>query len=233
MTSNKENQYIKYLENEVGKFKANQDTRCEYLVNEVSDLTINNILDVGCGAGQELLPFADMEGVLCIGVDVEESAGRIFRKYLAEKHYSIMPAFICSRGEEIPFDNHTFDVVICRVALPYMNNRRAIAEMSRVIRPGGVLLLRTHTPNFYLGMMIRRSREMSLKGIAYPIICFIGGTWHWITGRQLERGLWKGKEIFQTTGLLKKELRHLNMQIVKNELSQDGEARSYVIEKIK
>ena len=40
----------------------------------VADLSIRRVLDIGCGAGQELRPFAS-EGVLAIGVDPSPEVG--------------------------------------------------------------------------------------------------------------------------------------------------------------
>jgi hypothetical protein len=43
------------------------------------------------------------------------------------------------------------------------------------------------------------------KNIAYPVICLAAGVWHSLTGRQLNGGIWNGKEIFQTREFLIKE----------------------------
>ncbi len=44
--------------------------------------------------------------------------------------------------EELPFDNHTFDAVICNHVLEHVpNDRKAMTELHRVLAPGGWALL--------------------------------------------------------------------------------------------
>ncbi|MEI9811588.1 MAG: class I SAM-dependent methyltransferase [Acidobacteriota bacterium] len=47
-------------------------------------------------------------------------------------------------GEALPFRDASFDFVFSRVALPYMDISVAVAEMHRVLRPGGELWLTLH-----------------------------------------------------------------------------------------
>jgi SAM-dependent methyltransferase len=43
--------------------------------------------------------------------------------------------------EAIELDDQTFDVIVCSNVLEHVDDRRALAEMHRVLRPGGVALL--------------------------------------------------------------------------------------------
>ena len=50
-----------------------------------------------------------------------------------------------SDAQELPFPDACFDTVVCTLALCSIpDDRRAIAEMKRVLRPGGRLLLLDH-----------------------------------------------------------------------------------------
>lgn len=226
-------EYLNYLRQELALYEeeaASANNLSSF--NATVDLKIGKVLDVGCGAGQQLLPFSRMNNVQCFGLDVMAEAGEIFSDFFSLSGENVSNvAFIRSSGEEIPFEDNTFDVVICRVALPYMDNKKAISEIGRILRPGGRLLLKTHTPMFYIGMMKRRIRDLSIKQMIYPVICLIGGTWHWLTGKQLKGGLWKGKEVFQTTGIVTREAGESGMRVVSEETSSDREAKSYIIEK--
>lgn len=195
---------------------ARRDAESRYLfVNAVKNLEVKRVLDVGCGAGQELLPFVEKTRAFCVGVDAARELGAVGTQFLKETNAGNRVAFTRSFGERLPFAGRSFDVVLCRVALPYMHNREAIAEIARVLRPGGIFLLKTHAPAFYFGMIRRRFKSFSPKQIAYPLICLAGGAWHSLTGKQLRNGFWKGKEVYQTTGFLKREL-------AKNDLRIDG-----------
>lgn len=190
--------------NEALKRFAGKDPATRYnLVDAVSGLSVERVLDLGCGAGQELLPFLERTGAICVGVDIGEELGRVTSGTFGGEPRA---SFVRSSGACLPFADESFDVVLCRVSLPYMNNRAAIAETARVLTPNGVLLLKTHSPRFYFAMLRERLGSMNPKMVAYPLICLAAGVWHSATGKQLENGIWKGKEIYQTHAFLKAEL---------------------------
>ena len=139
--------------------------------------------------------------------------------------------FARSAGENLPFADASFDAVLCRVALPYMHNAQAIAEVSRVLRTGGVYLLKIHAPAFYFGMIRERAKTLSAKQIAYPLICLAGGMFRRITGRQLQNGLWRGKEVFQTRQSLRSELAKNNLRIEKELADTNLQTPSFLIVK--
>lgn len=208
--SNKSN-YRQYAEQIIAGYpESNQP---DLLIDAVKDLEIKRVLDVGCGAGQEMIPFAERRGVFCVGIDVGAELGEVGNGFVGELGQADRVNFARSQGSDLPFASASFDVVLCRVALPYMNNKKAIAEVARVLRPGGVYLLKTHAPAFYIGMLKRRLGTFQIRQYAYPLICLAGGLWHQFTGRQLEHGLWSGKETYQTGGFLKRELAKHGLEI--------------------
>ena len=225
--------YQEYAQNAIANF-ALKDAESRYLfVNAVKDLRVERVLDVGCGAGQELVPFVEKTGAFCVGVDVAAELGAVASEFFKRINSENRVAFTRSDGESLPFAAESFDVVLCRVALPYMDNRRTIAEIGRVLRPGGVFLLKTHAPAFYLGMIRQRWKSFSPKQIAYPLICLAGGTWHLLTGKQLRDGFWKGKEVYQTRGFLEREFEKNNLRIIGFLSDTNVETPSFVIKKVK
>lgn len=200
-------------------------------VNAVRDKNPQRILDVGCGAGQEFLPFLEETDAFCVGVDAAEELGAVTRGVFGEKGFENRFAFVRSFGEKLPFAGESFDVVLCRVALPYMNNRETIAEIARVMRSGGVFFLKTHAPAFYFGMIRQRIKTLNPKQIAYPLICLAGGAFHSLTGRQLLDGFWKGKEVFQTRRFIEKECARNNLSVEGFLSDTNPETPSFVIVK--
>lgn len=186
------------------------------------------VLDVGCGAGQELLPFLEKTRAICVGVDVADGLGTVSRSVFGGKS---RVAFVRSLGEQLPFAEETFDVVLCRVALPYMNNVRAIAEVARVLKPNGVYLLKTHAPPFYFSMIRQRISSLDPRLLAYPVICLAASVWHMITGRQLERGFWRGKETFQTSSFLKREFERNGLRIAGYAADNNRQTPSFLVVK--
>ena len=179
----------------------------------VKDSKIETVLDLGCGAGQELFPFLENTNAFCVGVDKGAELGKITGEVFSAKGFSERAKFVRSGGEKIPFADETFDVILCSVAIPYMNNRETIREVARVLKKDGSFILKIHSPVFYLSMIASRLKTLSPKMVAYPLICLIAGIYHHLTGRQLERGFWEGKEIYQTRGILRRICAEHGLQI--------------------
>jgi SAM-dependent methyltransferase len=220
--------YEVYARQSLEEFAARKPAERFLLVEAVKDLKIERLLDLGCGAGQEILPFLEKTSAFCVGVDIASEIGKVTRKIFSEKKRAV---FIRAKGEKLPFADESFELVLCRVALPYMNNRQTIAEVARVLKKNGVFLLKTHAPEFYLAMMKARLKTLNPKKMAYPIICLAGGLWHVLTGRQPEKGFWKGKEVFQTRRFLEKEFDRNKLKIERVLADDNPQTPSFFIVK--
>lgn len=225
------NNYQEYAQQSIENFARRAAANRYLLVDAVKDLPVEKVLDVGCGAGQELIPFVEKTDAFCIGIDVAAELAAVTKEFFSKFKFENRVAFTRSDGESLPFADASFDVVVCRVALPYMNNRRTISEVARVLKPNGIFLLKTHAPAFYFGMIRHRWKTFSLRQIAYPLICLAGGAWHSVTGRQLRKGFWAGKEVYQTEGFLKREFAKNNMRIVGHLSDTNIETPSFLIVK--
>jgi len=102
------------------------------------------ILDVGCGTGANLLmlsQYGDAEGV-----DISEDA-------LAFCHERGLANVKLGAGEELPYDDGTFDLVTALDVVEHMDDDLAgLREMRRVLRPGGRVLLFVPTFMFLWGV---------------------------------------------------------------------------------
>lgn len=56
--------------------------------------------------------------------------------------------YLCGRGEQLPLPTGSIDGAFCEVALPYMHIPRTLAELHRVLAPGGWLKATLHSPAF-------------------------------------------------------------------------------------
>jgi ubiquinone/menaquinone biosynthesis C-methylase UbiE len=221
--------YEEYANQSLEEFAAREAAKRYLLVDAVKDLRPERVLDLGCGAGQELLAFLEKTEAVGVGVDSAEELGKMTAATFRNERRTV---FVRCEGEKLPFENGSFDVVLCRVSLPYMNNRQALAEIARVLKKEGVLLLKTHAPAFYFAMIRERLKTRSAKQLAYPLICLAASCWHLLTGRQLQKGFWQGKEIFQTRSFLEKEFAKNNLQI-KGFLADDNRRTpSFVVVKM-
>ena len=223
--------YLEYTEQAIANFAKNDAAKRYLLVDAVKDLKPEKVLDVGCGAGQDLLPFLEKTDAFCVGVDAADELGKTARTVFRQTNFENRFALARSFGENLPFADASFDVVLCLVAIPYMKNRETIAEVARVLRPDGVFLLKIHAPAFYFGMIKKRLKTFNPKQVAYPIICLTGGIFHILTGKQPQNNFWKGKEIFQTQRFIEQECARNNLRIRGFLPDTNPETPSFVIVK--
>jgi ubiquinone/menaquinone biosynthesis C-methylase UbiE len=106
----------------------------------IGPLRGRRILDVGCGTGRGVVNFAP-DAALAVGSDASLdmlSAARIKSKSL--NHCALIAAY----AQHLPFPDNAFDVVVSLNFLHLFNlksQQEMIAEMKRVVRPGGTLVL--------------------------------------------------------------------------------------------
>jgi ubiquinone/menaquinone biosynthesis C-methylase UbiE len=91
------------------------------------------VIDVGCGEGRFCRMLGE-RGATCIGIDPTATLLRA-----AREHGVASP--VRAVAEALPFAASTFDLAVTYITLVDIEHyREAIAEMARVLRPGGRLL---------------------------------------------------------------------------------------------
>jgi ubiquinone/menaquinone biosynthesis C-methylase UbiE len=161
-----------------------------------------SILDIGCGAGQTLIASSLADDVLACGIDPDQAALALGRT-LTTRIY-----FTAATGEALPYPAEVFDMVYSRVALPYTNIPVALAEIARVLRPGGTVWLSLHPARFALRAMGRALRARSLRGTIFPVYVVLNGLMLHLLGRQMYWPLGRRRfESVQTSGGIARALR--------------------------
>ena len=115
------------------------------LLLALRDVRAPFVLDVATGTGRlphSLLAQANFRGRV-IGLDgSRRMLGQAARTAQSTSGMAERLSLIWQDAGRLPFDDGTFDAVTCLEALEFMpNTRRAIRELVRVLRPGGVALL--------------------------------------------------------------------------------------------
>lgn len=111
---------------------------------EISLRTGMRLLDAGCGSGRHLCEALRTSGVDCVGVDLNWDDLCKTKGYLSLIDGEGTGGWIVARADvtRLPFSDGSFDVVVCSEVLEHIvENRRAVAELVRVLKPAGDLIV--------------------------------------------------------------------------------------------
>jgi SAM-dependent methyltransferase len=177
------------------------------------------VLDVGCGAGQTLRRLDPDRPVELFGVDTDPVA-----LALGSQLAQVEGIELCLAGAAataLPFRDAAFDLVLTRVALNYMQQRSALREMVRVLRPRGFLFCRVERIWHDLSLL-RTARAP--KALFCRLRDLGWGTMHALTGWQpllASRTLSPGR-LFASAGRLRRILRPLGCNVIHAAESPNG-----------
>ena len=121
----------------------------------------SNLLDVACGTGLASEPLAK-RGVNITGVDISEPM-------LAKARMRFKNGeFVRGEAESLPFGDKTFDATICAQAIHWLDQRKALAEMVRVVRPGGRVAIWWKAMSTEEPMRVLREEAAQAVGVTPP-----------------------------------------------------------------
>lgn len=105
-------------------------------------LTTLEILDVATGTGDLAIAASRLHPARIDGIDVSLSMLEEARKKIIRKDLAGVIRFREGEAEKIPMEENTYDVVMVAFGVRNFEDLTAgIAEMRRVLRPGGLLLI--------------------------------------------------------------------------------------------
>jgi SAM-dependent methyltransferase len=109
------------------------------------------VLDVGCGTGPASITAA-RAGAQVTGIDL--SPALLERAHLNAKTASVAVSFQEGDAEALPFEDGAFDVVVSQFGHMFAPRpHNAVAQMLRVLRPGGCIAFSTWPPEHMVGRM--------------------------------------------------------------------------------
>ena len=111
------------------------------------------LLDVACGAGQISIPAA-RSGARVTGVDI--ASNLIEQARARAEAEGVDVRFDEGDAEALPYDDASFDVVVSLIGAMFAPRpERVAAELLRVCRPGGRIVMANWTPEGHVGHMFR------------------------------------------------------------------------------
>ncbi len=100
------------------------------------------VLDVGCGPGWFPLELADrLPAAVVVGVDLSLPMAAKAVAHAASRNREQRAVFAQARGEELPFPDDSFDLIVSTLALHHWQDPvTVLEELRRVAQPGGRIL---------------------------------------------------------------------------------------------
>lgn len=114
------------------------------------------VLDVGCGAGVELVRF--LRGrANAVGIELSDRSADLARAYLAQTGYG--GRVVIADAETLPIADGSVDLVYAHGVVQYTaDDRRLVAECRRVLRPGGLAVFQMYNRRSWLQLLSRVMR---------------------------------------------------------------------------
>ncbi len=110
------------------------------------DFSGKRVLDIGCGWGGNVVAAAQM-GAVSTGCDIDAEVLEVAR--LRGRVSGVSLELIESPAEKLAFADNEFDYVQSVCVLEHVDHvERAVFEMVRVLKPGGIGFV--HAPNYWL-----------------------------------------------------------------------------------
>ncbi|MBW8887515.1 MAG: 3-demethylubiquinone-9 3-O-methyltransferase [Fibrobacteres bacterium] len=128
------------------------------------------VLDLGCGAGFLISALA-AEGHRAIGLDASLGSLKAARKNRgssggpAADPRAVPAAYLCGDAYRLPFPDAAFDAVCAMDFLEHVSApAQVIAEMARVLRPGGLFFFHTFNRNLLTWLIVIKGVELFVRG---------------------------------------------------------------------
>lgn len=113
------------------------------------------VLDIGCGGGRLFPNDYRAVGRTVVGIDLDP----------ALRSNTLLDGRVFGSAETLPFRAASFDLVYSRYVFEHLARPQAVfAELARILRPGGAVVILTPNRNHYVPLVARLTPSWFHKG---------------------------------------------------------------------
>lgn len=137
----------KYVKNERDFYIEKSDPTRDFFRSVLEkNLQGKVLVDVGCGAGDELLEYARMGASKVIGIEPSSTMREIAKTTVTDE-----PTIELMDGSftALPFESESTDIVTARYSLHIISElEKAFEEVARILKPNGLFLVSVSHPKY-------------------------------------------------------------------------------------
>jgi SAM-dependent methyltransferase len=174
-------------------------------------------LDLGCGAGPALLKACELPTSprLLVGVDIDRPSLMAANAFLGTHRRRCL--LVQADLAALPIKTAAVSHLCSRLSLPYVDQHASMAELGRVLTPGGNAFLQLHAPRFYLQLL--RDDLGNWKRVVFNSFCLVNGFLFSFLGIQLRISRRTGvyQELYQTHGGMTRVLKRQGIAVLWSE----------------
>jgi demethylmenaquinone methyltransferase/2-methoxy-6-polyprenyl-1,4-benzoquinol methylase len=121
------------------------------LIKKLSQNPHDHILDIATGTGDLAIAASKLTPVKITGIDIAGEMLAVGREKIRKKGLDRLITLVKGDSENIPFDDHSFDVAMVAFGVRNFENlSKGLSEMYRVLKPkGAVFILEFSTPGAF------------------------------------------------------------------------------------
>jgi len=121
--------------------------RARWIITQLQAKSGEKIVDLGCGNGYYLylLNNVPIKNLSVVGIDSDANALQAINGYVRNRNINLKKANL----EQIPLRDNSFDKAIISEVIEHVENpSKVLAEIRRILKPNGTLLLTTPNINY-------------------------------------------------------------------------------------
>jgi SAM-dependent methyltransferase len=130
-----------------------------YAFHLLGDIRCKTVLELGCGSGENTVPLL-ARGANVIALDISPDLAALARRRVELAGVHLTPTVLVASAYNVPLRDRSVDVVLCASVVHHLNVHRAMKEMRRLLKPGGVVVVKEP---------VRFSRTMSALRRLFPV----------------------------------------------------------------